>query len=69
VQSGPHQGYEGWNTGFYSHIIQHDGPREGDWHFWIVDSNGQRISKTAHVHTDGSAGDGKCQQAVIDFDS
>lgn len=69
VQSGPHQGYEGWSTGFYSHIIQADGPREGDWYFWIVDGNGQRISKAAHVHTDGSAGDGKCQQAVIDFDS
>lgn len=69
VQSGPHQGYEGWGTGFYSHIIQANGPREGDWYFWIVDGNGQRISKAAHVHTDGSAGDGKCQQAVIDFDS
>jgi uncharacterized protein YraI len=69
VQSGPHQGYEGWSTGFYSHIIQHDGPREGDWFFWIVDGNGQRISAAAHVHTDGTAGDGRCQQAVIDFDS
>ena len=69
VQSGPHQGYEGWDTGYYSHILQSDGPREGDWYFWIVDGNGQRISAAAHVHTDGSAGDGKCQQAVIDFDS
>jgi hypothetical protein len=67
--SGPHQGYPGWRTGFYSHILKPDGAREGDWYFWIVDGSGQRISKIAHVHTDGSAGDGKCQQAVIDFDS
>lgn len=69
VQSGPHQGYEGWNTGFYSHILSTDGAREGDWFFWIMDGGGQRISQIAHVHTDGSAGDGKCQQATIDFDS
>ena len=69
VQSGPHQGYEGWNTGFYSHILSTDGAREGDWYFWIVDDNGQRISAGGHVHTDGTAGDGKCQQAIIDFDS
>ena len=69
VQSGPHQGYEGWRTGFYSHILSNTGAREGDWYFWIVDDTGRRISKAAHVHTDGSAGDGRCQQAVIDFDS
>ncbi len=68
-KSGPHQGYEGWNTGFYSHIIQHDGPREGDWFFWIVDGNGQRISAAAHVHTDGFRRRRQGQQAVIDFDS
>jgi hypothetical protein len=69
VVSGPHPGYEGWRTGFYSHILQHDGPREGNWFFWIVDGSGKRISAVANVHTDGEAGDGKCQQAVIDFDS
>ncbi|GIV77085.1 MAG: hypothetical protein KatS3mg050_1479 [Litorilinea sp.] len=69
VQSGPHEGYPGWRTGFYSHILKADGPREGDWYFWIVDASGNRISQIAHVHTDGEAGDGKCQQAVIDFDS
>lgn len=69
VVSGPHAGYEGWGTGFYSHILQSDGPREGNWFFWIVDGNGQRISAIANVQTDGSAGDGTCQQAVIDFDS
>jgi hypothetical protein len=69
VLSGPHQGYPGWRTGFYSHILGSNGPREGNWFFWIKDSSGRRISKIANVYTDGSAGDGKCQQAIIDFDS
>lgn len=69
VPSGPHPGYPNWNPGFYSHILKSDGPREGDWYFWIVDASGNRISEIAHVHTDGVAGDGKCQQAVVDFDS
>jgi hypothetical protein len=69
IQSGPHAGYEGWNPGFYSHILQAGGPRQGDWHFWIIDENQNRISNIAYVHTDGEAGPGKCQQAVIDFDS
>jgi uncharacterized protein YraI len=69
VISGPHAGYEGWNAGFYSHILKSDGPREGNWFFWITDSSGKRISKVGNVHTDAEAGDGKCQQAIIDFDS
>jgi len=69
VISGPHTGYEGWGTGFYSHILQSNGAREGNWFFWIVDGSGTRISAIANVHTDGEAGDGKCQQAVVDFDS
>ncbi len=69
VTSGPHTGYEGWGTGFYSHILSSNSPREGNWFFWIVDSSGKRISAIANVHTDGEAGDGKCQQAVVDFDS
>ncbi len=69
VTSGPHTGYEGWGTGFYSHILQSNGAREGNWFFWIVDSSGKRISAIANVHTDGESGDGKCQQAVVDFDS
>ena len=44
-------------------------PREGDWFFWIVDASGKRISVIANVHTDGTACGGKCQQAIIDFDS
>lgn len=69
VISGPHQGYPGWNTGFYSHIIGVSGPREGTWYFWLVNEYGGRISVMAVVHTDGEAGPGKCQQAVIDFDT
>jgi len=69
VVSGPHEGYPGWRTGFYSHILKPDGPREGNWFFWIVDGSGNRISAIGNVQTNGEAGDGKCQQAVIDFDS
>jgi uncharacterized protein YraI len=69
IQSGPHDGYPGWNTGFYSHILQIDGPREGNWFFWVIDSSGQRISAIGNVQTHGEAGEGKCQQAIIDFDS
>lgn len=69
VTSGPHAGYEGWNAGFYSHILKSDGAREGNWFFWITDGSGKRISKVGNVHTDAEAGDGKCQQAIIDFDS
>jgi hypothetical protein len=69
ITSGPHAGYEGWDPGFYSHILQTGGPREGDWWFWIVDEQENRISQMAHVHTHGVAGEGHCQQAVINFDS
>lgn len=69
ITSGPHEGYIGWDPGYYSHIIQAYGPRAGDWWFWIVDGAGTRISEMAHVRTDATAGEGKCQQAVIDFDS
>ena len=69
VISGPHEGYTNWNTGYYSHILQSNGPREGNWFFWITDGTGKRISKIANVQTHGEAGEGKCQQATIDFDS
>ncbi len=56
--------------GKWSHILQQGGARAGDWYFWIVDKNTKRrISEIAHVHTDGTAGPGKCQQAVVDFDT
>ncbi len=67
--SGPHPGYPDWAPGFYSHIIGANGPRGGDWYFWIVDDNGKRISAIAHLRTDSEAGPGKCQQAIIDFDT
>jgi hypothetical protein len=69
IQSGPHPGYDNWSPGFYSHILQTGSAREGNWFFWIMDENRTRISNIANVQTDGVAGDGKCQQAVIDFDS
>ena len=67
--SGPHEGYPGWDPGFFSHLLGTGGPREGDWYFWIIDETDARISEIAHVHTDGEAGAGKCQQAIVDFDS
>lgn len=67
--SGPHPGYPDWAPGYYSHIVQAGGPREGTWYVWIVDEAGRRISEMAVVHTDGVAGEGKCQQAMVDFDT
>ena len=68
--SGPHTGYSGWNAGFYSHVLQASGPREGDWYVWVVDDGGKRISELSpRVHTDAQAGAGTCQKAVVDFDT
>jgi hypothetical protein len=69
IKAGPHPGYEGWDQGFYSHILQFNGPREGNWWVWVVDPAGNRISEMGNIRTDGEAGPGKCQQAVVDFDS
>jgi hypothetical protein len=69
IQSGPHEGYPGWGPGFYSHILNANGPREGNWYFWIVDENETRISALANIQTHGEAGPGKCQQGVVDFDA
>ena len=65
--SGPHPGYEGWNTGFYSHIINANGPKAADWYVWIVDSAGVRISEIGKWTSTGP-GEG-CNQAIVDFDS
>jgi phosphodiesterase/alkaline phosphatase D-like protein len=65
--SGPHVGYEGWNTGYYSHIINAANPQAGDWYVWIVDDSGARISEIAHWSSTGP-GEG-CNQAVVNFDS
>ncbi len=65
--SGPHAGYEGWSTGFYSHIINASGPQAGNWFVWVVDDNGARISEIGNFQTTGP-GEG-CNQAIVDFDS
>ena len=67
VISGPHEGYPGWKTGYYSHIIRASGPIVGDWYVWIVDDTGKRISEIAHWESTGP-GEG-CNQAEVDFDS
>ena len=65
--SGPHQGYEGWDAGFYSHIINASGPQAGNWFVWVVDDNGARISEIGNFQTTGP-GEG-CNQAIVSFDS
>ena len=67
IQSGPHPGYEGWNTGYYSHIVSAAGPISGTWYVWIVDDNGNRISEIASWESKGQGG--SCNQAAVDFDS
>ena len=67
VLSGPHQGYPGWRTGYYSHIIHAHGPEAGTWYVWVVDDSGQRISDIGQWTSTGP-GEG-CNQAVVDFDS
>lgn len=69
IASGPHPGYPNWSPGFFSHILGVGGPRQGDWYFWIVDEQDERISVIIYLHTDGQAGTGKCQQGVLRFDS
>jgi phosphodiesterase/alkaline phosphatase D-like protein len=65
--SGPHPGYEGWSTGYYSHIINAAGPQPGDWYVWIVNEGGERISELAQWTSTGP-GEG-CNQATVSFDS
>jgi len=69
ILSGPHEGYWDWPPGFYSHILQAQAPRAGDWYFWIVDDNNRRISEIAYVRTDAVAEPGKCQKWTVDFDT
>ncbi len=63
--TGPHPGYEGWSTGYYSHIIRATGPIAGDWYVWVVDDAGERISAIAHWASTGP-GEG-CNQATVNF--
>ena len=65
--SGPHEGYAGWNPGYYSHIINAAGPQAASWYVWIVDESGNRISEMANWNSTGP-GNG-CNQATVDFDS
>ena len=67
VQTGPHRGYEGWDQGYYSHIISSSGPRAGNWFVWVVDDSGNRISEMANQPSDGPGGN--CNQFTADFDS
>lgn len=67
IISGPHQGYPGWKTGFYSHIISAAGPKAGTWYVWVVDDKDQRISEIGSWTSTGP-GEG-CNQAIVDFDS
>ncbi|HRW04049.1 MAG TPA: SH3 domain-containing protein [Caldilineaceae bacterium] len=67
VVTGPHPGYEGWDAGYYSHIINASGPKAGTWYVWVVDDSGNRISEIGQWTSTGP-GDG-CNQAVVDFDS
>lgn len=69
VPVGPHFGYLGWSTGEYGHIIDAEGPREGDWYFWLTDESLRRISEIAYWHSDGPDVEGGCSQVRIDFDS
>ena len=70
--SGPHAGYEGWNPGYYSHIIaaSNDERKAGTWYVWIVDPNGNRISELAKWTSSGKVSRGEgCNEAIVDFDS
>lgn len=69
IESGPHPGYPNWPNGFFSHILSTEGPRDGDWHFWVVNERNERISVMIYLHTDGWQGVDACQQAVIRFDN
>ncbi len=67
VLSGPHAGYEGWNQGYFSHIINASSPVAGTWYVWVVDDAGARISEIASWTSTGP-GEG-CNEATVDFDS
>ncbi len=59
---------EGAFPGFFTHILEGGGPREGDWWFWVENSDEERISEMAHFRTDSHSHEGNCQWAVLDFD-
>ncbi len=66
--TGPHEGYPGWNPGYFSHIISAPpDPKKGDWYVWVVDASGKRISEIAHWTSTGP-GEGGCNDASIAFE-
>lgn len=66
VITGPHEGYPGWNHGYFSHIVgPPPHPRAGTWWVWIVDGNGKRISEIVSWTSTGP-GEG-CNQAYLEF--
>lgn len=68
--SGPHAGYEGWDQGYYSHLVSVNAPRAGTWHVWIVDDAGVRISEIASWTSSGDVPEFTgCNDQIIDFDS
>ena len=69
ILSGPHSGYPNWANGFFSIILGANGPRQGDWYFWVLNSRRERDSVIVHLHTDGVAKPGSCQQGVIQFNT
>lgn len=50
-------------------ILSSEGPLAGEWWVWLTDKDDIRISESVAVHTDEQFGLGKCQQAVMVFDS
>lgn len=69
ILSGPHRGYPDWANGFFSIILGANGPRNGDWYFWVLSDKRKQDSVTIHLHTDGVAKPGSCQQGVIKFNT
>ncbi len=70
VVSGPHAGYEGWDQGYFSHLVSVGGARAGTWSVWIVDDAGQRISDVAQWTSSGDVEEFTgCNDQIIDFDS
>ena len=69
ARTGPQRGHEDWAQDFYSLTVHSGGPRQGDWHLWIVNDQGERISAIAQVQTHAAVAEGACQQATVAFDS
>lgn len=62
--SGPHDGYESWPNGYYSHIVN-DYFVKKHLEIWIINNARQAISDRVRWDSDGP--DGPCNKAVINF--